>query len=150
MMVWMFIGGSPGSTAGGIKTTTAAVLLLAALAAIRGREQAAAFGRRIPHRSVYRAAAIATLGAASVLGAVVALLLTQSLSPGSALFEVISATGTVGLSMGATAQLDVLGKVVVMGCMFMGRVGPLSAFMLLSRRGGKESWRLPEEAIDVG
>jgi trk system potassium uptake protein TrkH len=150
MMVWMFIGGSPGSTAGGIKTTTAAVLLLAVVAAIRGREHAAAFGRRVPHRSVYRAAAIATLGAASALGGVVALLLTQSIAPGAVLFEVISAIGTVGLSLGATAQLDGLGKVIVMGCMFMGRVGPLTAFMLLSRRGESESWHFPEEAIDVG
>jgi trk system potassium uptake protein TrkH len=150
MMVWMFIGGSPGSTAGGIKTTTAAVLLLAALAAIRGREQAAAFGRRVPHSSVYRAAAIGTLGAGTVLGGVIALLLTQDIAPGAVLFEVVSATGTVGLSLGATAELDGLGKLVVMGCMFMGRVGPLTAFMLLSRRSGSESWRIPEEGVDVG
>jgi trk system potassium uptake protein TrkH len=150
MLAWMFVGGSPGSAAGGIKTTSAAVLLLAALAAIRGREHAEAFGRRIPHGSVYRAAAIATLGLGSALGGVVALLVTQDLEPGAALFEVVSAIGTVGLSLGATAQLDGLGKVIVMGCMFMGRVGPLTAFMLLSRRGEPRTWRLPEEAVDVG
>jgi len=151
MMVWMFVGGGPGGTAGGVKVTTASALLLGAVAAIRGREAVEAFGRRIPHRSVYRAAAIATLGAALVLAASITLLLTQRLGAREAVFEVVSAVGTVGLSAGATAKLDTVGKAVIMACMFLGRVGPLSAFMLLTRRqGGEPVWRLPEEEIDVG
>jgi trk system potassium uptake protein TrkH len=150
MLVWMFVGGGPGGTAGGVKVTTASVLLLAAVAAVRGREAVEVFGRRIPHRTVYRAAAIATLGVAFVLAALLALLLTQTLDPREALFEVVSAVGTVGLSVGGTTKLDNVGKAVIMLCMFLGRVGPLSAFMILTRQGSEPVWRFPEEEVEVG
>ena len=147
----MFVGGSPGSTAGGIKTTTVALLGLAVVAALRGKGEASAFGRRIAHRSVYKASAIATMGAISIGGVFVALALTQEMPVDVLLFEVVSALGTVGLSMGGTAMLDDVGKVVVMLAMFMGRVGPLTLFLLLmDKRGHEDRWRLPEEEVAVG
>lgn len=148
-VAWMFIGGSPGSTAGGVKTTTIAVLLLAALAAIRGRRDAEVFGRSIPHRTVYEAGAVLSLFILSAGLALFALQLTQSLPLDQVLFEVVSALATVGLSMGATAQLDGVGKLVIIACMFAGRVGPLSLSILLVGRD-RPLRRLPLEAIQVG
>lgn len=150
MLLWMFIGGSPGGTAGGIKTTTLSVLLLAVLTAIQGRGTVTAFGRRISRTTVYKSAAIATAGAAMVFMCLVAMQLTQSISSNLAFFEVVSALGTVGLSMGATAQLDGVGKAVIIVAMFMGRVGPLTLFMFLSSRRRGEVWQRPVEEVDVG
>lgn len=150
MIVWMFIGGSPGSTAGGIKTTTAAVLVLAVVAAIRGLPNAILFGRSIPHRTVYRAAAVASLGALSILTAFVALLVTQRISADEAIFETVSALGTVGLSIGGTAALDEIGKAIIIGCMFFGRIGPLTLFLFLSQQLGSPTWQRPVQELDVG
>ncbi len=150
MMVWMFIGGSPGGTAGGIKTTTAALLVLAVMAAIRGRWEVTIFRNRIATETMYKAAAIATLGFSTALLSLVALQLTQDLPGAMAPFEVLSALGTVGLSIGATARLDEVGKIIIMATMFAGRVGPLTLFLFLSERFSKSSWEAPEERIDVG
>jgi trk system potassium uptake protein TrkH len=150
MMLFMFIGGSPGGTAGGIKTTTAMVLLLTVLGSIRGRWEASAFGRRIPHQTVYKAAVITTIGLLSALGGYIALQLTQALPSDMALFEIVSAFGTVGLSTGGTALLDGVGKVIIMTAMFMGRVGSLTLFIFLAGRSTSALWSLPEEEIDVG
>lgn len=149
-IIWMFIGGNPGSTAGGIRTVTAAVLLLAVVAAIRGHQHAVVFGRRITHKSVYRAAAIATLAAMTVMGAFVALQITQSVPSQKAIFEVVSALSTVGSSIGATPLLDEVGKVIVMACMFVGRVGPLTLFMFLRQQAEPALWHRPEQDIDFG
>ncbi|NUN15052.1 MAG: potassium transporter TrkH [Myxococcales bacterium] len=150
MLAWMFIGGCPGSTAGGIKTTTAALLLIAVWAAISGRDRGTAFRVRVPHSTVYKAAALTTISIVVHLAAFSALELTQSISPGAALFEVVSAMGTVGLTIGATAQLDDVGKVIVMICMFIGRVGPLTLFLLLGDQRSKGEWERPEEDVPVG
>jgi trk system potassium uptake protein TrkH len=146
----MFIGGSPSSTAGGIKTTTAAVLSLAVGSSLRGRSEAVAFGRRIPIPTIIKAAAIATLGILIVATALTLLLLTQTMRFDQAAFEVVSALGTVGLSIGGTALLDEVGKVVIIICMFTGRVGPLSLFLFLSSRSNASAWEYPEETLDVG
>lgn len=148
----MFVGGSPGSTAGGAKTTTLAVLLLAVLAAIRGREQVVAFHRRLPHRVVYQATAVATVGVLFAITALTALQLTQSIPTDLILFEVVSALATVGLSMGATAQLDAVGKVIIIACMFAGRVGPLTLFMVLvdGRGAGSTDTRPALESLNLG
>jgi trk system potassium uptake protein TrkH len=79
-----------------------------------------------------------------------AIVLTQRMPAGVALFEVVSALGTVGLSLGGTALLDDLGKLVIIGCMFAGRLGPLTLFMFLTRRSVRETWTRPEEEIQVG
>jgi trk system potassium uptake protein TrkH len=150
MMLWMFVGGSPGGTAGGVKTTTASLLLLAVVAAVRGRRQVVVFGKSVAHRSIYRAAAAATIAALIALVALVALQLTQTMSSRDAAFEVVSAVGTVGLSVGGTGQLDGIGKGVIIVCMFVGRVGTLTLFMLLAQhRERREAWRCPDEEIDA-
>ncbi|MEJ2721989.1 MAG: potassium transporter TrkG [bacterium] len=150
MIIWMFIGGGPGGTAGGIKTTTAAVLLLALVAAVRGRWVVTGFGRSISHRTVYKAGAVALLGALSVFLGLLALELTQTMPAGTALFEVVSALGTVGLSTGGTPMLDGVGKLIIIVCMFVGRVGPLTLFMFLTERQSSLEWDRPEEEIKVG
>jgi trk system potassium uptake protein len=150
MLLWMFVGGSPAGTAGGIKTTTAAVLVLAVAAAVRGRWEVTAFGRRISHKTVYKAAAITTVGAATVLVFLIAMQLTQVMDTDEALFETVSALGTVGLSIGGTAQLDGVGKALIIICMFAGRIGPLTLFMFLSSRAQQAMWERPEEEIEVG
>jgi trk system potassium uptake protein TrkH len=150
MLALMFIGGSPGGTAGGIKTTTAALLLLAVVSALRGQAEVTVFEKRIVPASVYRAAAVATVGVLSVMSVVLALMLTQPLPPQVAMFEAVSALATVGLSTGGTALLDGIGKVIVAGAMFVGRVGPLTLFLLLGERHARSLWRFPDAEVDVG
>lgn len=150
VMALMFVGGSPGGTAGGIKTTTLALLLLAVLAALQGHSEVRVLGKRVRTNSVYRATAVATLGALAVMAVLLALLLTQPLPPAVALFEAISALGTVGASIGGTALLDGIGKTIVAGAMFVGRVGPLTLFLLLGERRRRDSWRYPGAEVDVG
>ncbi|QDU69249.1 TrkH family potassium uptake protein [Engelhardtia mirabilis] len=150
MLVWMFIGGNPGSTAGGVKTTTVALLLLTVVQSIRGRSGVDVFKRRIDPRSCTKATTVVLLAASTVLVALVALQLTQRLTTQEALFEVVSALGTVGLSIGGTAKLDGIGKTIIIGCMFVGRVGGLALLMFLSSRVSSAPNRWPQEEIDVG
>jgi trk system potassium uptake protein len=151
MIVLMLVGGSPGGTAGGLKTTTATVLVLAVVAAMRGRSQVIAFGRRIEHTSVYKATAVATVGILTTLAGIIALELTQQMPFDVGVFEVVSAIGTVGLSLGGTLLLDEVGKVIVTACMFLGRVGPLTLFLFLADRADTSTaWAYPPEDVDVG
>jgi trk system potassium uptake protein TrkH len=150
MMMMMFIGGCPGGTAGGIKTTTAAVLFLTVSATVRRRDAVIVYGREISRRTISRATAIALVATAIVFVALMAMLLTQSVSGRMALFEVISAFGTVGLSIGATVSLDAVGKWIIILCMFVGRVGTLTLFMFLSSQVAPSVWKQPKEDIDVG
>lgn len=150
MMPFMFIGGSPGGTAGGIRTTTAAVLALAVVQAVLGRPAIVVFGRRIGGHTVVRAAVVMTVAVTALVVASVAILITQPIPMPVALFEVVSALGTVGLSAGATATLDELGKVVILVCMFVGRVGGVTLLMVMSQRTPPAAIDRPEEEIDVG
>ena len=149
-MLWMFIGGSPGGTAGGIKTTTFAVLVLAVFATVQGKRSVDVFGRTIPHTTVFRATAIATIGSLSLVGFLLSIQLTQVTGIVAGVFEVVSALGTVGLSMGATATLDTVGKIIIMAAMFAGRVGSLTLLVFLLAQHAQTRWRLPEETVDVG
>ena len=148
--VLMFIGGAPGGTAGGVKVTTVWVLGSAVAGALRGQPEASSFGRRIPHLVVYRAIAISMISATILTAVMVFVFLTQPLSGRDAVFEVFSAIGTVGLSLGGTSDLDGLGKVVIMVAMFLGRVGPLSAFLLLVERQMVGAREQLEENVEVG
>ncbi len=151
MMLIMFVGGSPGSTAGGIKTVTAALVLLAVWAAVRGRDHVQVLGVRVTQGSIYNALAVVVMGALSVVAALCALQLTQAIELGPALFEVVSALGTVGLSLGATTELDSVGKVIIMICMFAGRVGPVTLFVFLAQREERGlPWLRPEQDLAVG
>lgn len=151
MILMMFVGGSPGSTAGGAKTTTVAVVVLAIAAVARGHERVEVFGRTVRTATVLRATAVTTLGVLSCCAALVAIQLTQSMPLDTGLFEVVSALATVGLSTGGTGMLDEVGKVIIMICMFAGRVGPLTLFVFLaSQAEGRVIYRYPEETVPIG
>ena len=150
MVVLMFIGGSPGSTAGGIKTTTAAVVLAAAWASVRGRERPVLFRHALPTATVNRALAITLVGGATVVGATVLLQLTQQAPLDRLLFEAASASGTVGLSLGVTPTLDGIGRVLIIACMFAGRVGPLSLFFFLLGQDHASRASRPTQDVPVG
>lgn len=151
-MAFMFVGGCPGSTAGGIKTTTIAVLALRLRSTFR-RDEATIYDATAVHaESVQNATAVLLLGIGAVMLLTVTLLLTQGLPFLSALFEAVSALATVGLSMGATAELDGVGKTAIIIGMFVGRIGPLTLLLGLAAPGqrGVPAGRYPEKAIDVG
>lgn len=151
MLAVMFIGGSPGSTAGGVKTTTVAVIALGVAAILRGQERIEVGTRAIPPATILRAAAVMTAGMLSCVGAAIALQLTQQIPLDQLTFEVVSALGTVGVSMGATARLDEVGKIIIILAMFAGRIGPLTFFMFLASRATAASrMRRTEEQVAVG
>jgi trk system potassium uptake protein len=150
MVVVMFIGGATGSTAGGIKTTTLAVLVLGVWAALRGEAQPTAFGYRIGVSTLLKATAVATLGLVTIFVAFLMLSLTQAMPYDMALFETVSAVATVGLTLGGTARLDEVGKVIIILCMFAGRIGPLTLFLLLANQHRTVRWREPETEVPVG
>ena len=150
MMLLMFAGGSPGGTAGGIKTTTLAVLFLAFLAEVRHEEDITCGGRRIPLSAVVQAAAVVMASAGVLLTVIVMLLTTQSAGARELIFESISALATVGLSLGATRELDEVGKIIVMAAMFVGKIGPLTLFLLLSDKKSTPQPGLPPVKIPLG
>ena len=150
MILWMLIGGSPGSTAGGMKTTTAAVLLLSAWSVFRRKEDAACLGRRIGEDAVRNAAAILMMYFLLFFigGFIISKLESLPLLP--CLFEMASALGTVGLSLGITSGLGILSRCILMILMFLGRVGGLT--LIYAAQSIRKSPRssLPVEKITVG
>jgi len=150
-MALMFVGGNPASTAGGVKTTTLAVLLLAAWAVARGRGGAVAFGRSVAGDLVGRAAAVVTLAVSALTAAIVALAATDPGLPLPALaFEAMSAFGTVGLSLGVTGDLSAAGRGVVVALMLLGRVGLLTFALALAAAAPERVLRYPREDVIVG
>ena len=130
----MLVGGGPTSTAGGIKVTTLICLLLATVAFFRRSTELTAFGRSIPLEDVLKVTALVSVAILFVAVATFLILLSHDGDFMDLLFEVVSAFGTVGLSRGATGELDALGRTVVIALMFAGRVGPLTlAFFLATR-----------------
>ena len=147
----MFIGGAAGSTAGGIKINTFAVLLVAVYSSIRGRMEAEAFGREIPHFQVHRALAIAILAFLLIGGVVLFFTLYEKDIPlPKLLFETVSAFGTVGLSTGVTPLLSSAGKVVLLLTMFVGRLGPLTVALMLAPGEKREVYRFVQERVKIG
>jgi len=149
----MFIGGSPAGTAGGVKTTTAGVLIWSIISIIRGKEDTEVFKRRIPRDIVNRS--LAVVGIAMTLVIVVTMVLSiteKSQSFIEVFFEATSAFGTVGLSLGITTELSWLGKLVISVTMFLGRVGPLTFALALARQQQKKKGliKYPEEKVIVG
>jgi trk system potassium uptake protein len=150
-MALMFIGGGTGGTAGGIKVTTFAILLLAVWALIKGRQEVNMSNRRLPLDLVFRAFSITTY---SVLLVSVFVFLLSVTETGVGLniiaFEVISAFGTVGMSLGLTTELTEPGKLLLSILMFMGRVGPITIAFALAFRTKTTAVRNPEERIIIG
>jgi len=156
--ILMFIGGSPSSTAGGIKTTTFVLMLIAVYSVAKGRTDSEVFGRRIPATDIYRALAIAILAGILVMLATMALTLTEPefSGPGGesnflrVQFDVVSALGTSGLSSGITQNLSPLGRIIIIFMMYIGRIGPLTAFTALAIREKPVRRRLAEEHVIIG
>ena len=146
----MFVGGGSGSTAGGIKVTTLAVLLLAIRAEARGTRSTNVFGRRLPDGTLRLAISVVFLGATLVLIAAGLLTTVSDASLDRILFEVISAFATCGLSVGISAEAGPFGKFVLSALMLMGRVGPIVLASALAIRQREEWFVLPEERPIVG
>lgn len=146
----MFIGGSPGSTAGGIKTTTFVVMIMGALASSRHHSHINIFKRRLDEHIVREASAIATLYTFLILSSTLIISYIQEFELKDVLFEVVSAIGTVGLSAGITPTLNDPSKMVIMLMMFAGRVGGLTlALVLANKRTSTQAIR-PIEKIMIG
>jgi len=149
MISFMFIGGSPGGTAGGVKTTTIGVLAMTFWSSITGRNEVIAQNRRIPQNTINRAITVVGSGVMVWFVAVLALQITQHLPARELVFEVTSALGTVGLSLGSTPYLDGIGKIILMLTMFIGRIGPMTLFTLLSWDVAPADSRCPDARITL-
>lgn len=151
-IILMFIGAAPGSTAGGIKTTTFFVLILAVAAFLRGRSDVQAFERRIAAEVVHKAVAIFILSLALILLTTIVLLINHEGGLLETLFEATSAFGTVGLSTGITPGLSNISKLQLVITMLLGRVGTITAFAAFTTMQGRETiaYRCPEGNITVG
>jgi len=150
LIILMFIGASPGSTGGGIKTTTFGLLLVAAWSLARGREEPEVMRRRILPEQVYKALAVTLLAMSLVTTVTLVLSITEKADFLSILFETVSAFGTVGLSMGLTPHLTSLGRMLIILTMFAGRLGPLTLVFALAQRRRKTFVRYPEEKVLIG
>ena len=150
-IILMFVGASPGSTGGGIKTSTAGILLMTVICVIRGREDTEIFKKRINKDLVYKAFTIVTLSFGIVIGVTMILSITEvGASLEYLIYEVVSAFGTVGLTLGLTPNLTTIGKVMVALTMYCGRVGPMTLFLALTNRKKNKGIRYPEDKILVG
>lgn len=159
MLFLMFIGGAPGSCAGGIKVTTFRALLGFTMAQIRGREQVVVQNKALSAKTINK---VITLGFLSTLIITLAIVVLNFTEGGNLahsqlrgqfleiVFEVVSAFGTVGLSMGLTAKLTTAGKCIIIALMFIGRIGPIWLLMTLQQLHTDVRYRLPEADIPIG
>ena len=150
MILLMLIGGSPGSTAGGMKTTTLAVLLANAVATFRQRDSAQFFGRRVDCSAVKTAATILMMYLVLFFGGAVFISAYENLSLSTCLYETASAVGTVGLTLGITSQLHITSQMVLITLMYLGRVGGLT--LIYAAFSGKKATgaKMPREKIMIG
>jgi trk system potassium uptake protein TrkH len=146
----MFTGGSPVSTAGGVKTTTIAIIILTVVATVRGREDVTCFNRRIPEKTARKALAVVLI---SFMASVVAIITMMIFEKGEAvdqIFEVYSALGTVGITRDYTSVVGLAGKIILCICMYLGRIGPITMVLVFTMRDKQTMARLPEENVTVG
>ena len=148
----MFIGGSPGSTAGGIKTTTFGLIILTVICVVKGRDDTEAFGRRYKKELVYKAFTLFAIAIAIVLTVTFILVVTEKGEDFiDLLYEATSAFGTAGISTGVTQRLGVIGKIVIIISMYIGRVGPLTIIFALTKRKKKKiNYKYPEGKLLIG
>lgn len=150
IIILMFIGASPASTGGGIKTSTASVVVAAVWAHITGKSDAELFGRRISSENVYKAFSLVFVSAALVIFVTMMMSITEKADFLKLLFEVVSAFGTVGLSAGITPSLTPYGKLWLIMTMFAGRVGPVTVALALALRKRKGVIQYPEGRVNIG
>ncbi|MEK4852007.1 TrkH family potassium uptake protein [Paenibacillus sp. FSL H7-0756] len=153
MIFLMFIGASSGSTGGGIKTTTFAVLILSIFSTIKGNADVQLLKKRIPQDLIFRSLAVMTISLGLVLGATFLLTITEYTRHTdilALLFEATSAFGTVGMSMGLTPDLSPIGKCIIIVIMYIGRLGPLTLAFALAQKSVKQKYRYPEDKLLIG
>lgn len=146
----MFIGGSPGSTAGGVKTTTIAVILIYVISNLRGESGCNVFHRRIGDEVIKRASMVFCLNLFLGLTSVTLILATSNLRMSDVLFEVYSAISTVGMTTGITRDLNVVGRIVIMILMYCGRIGSMTFALSLVAKPEAKGLSLPEEKVTIG
>jgi len=153
LILLMFIGGSPGSTAGGIKTVTLAVIIMTAIAALRKRQEVEMFRRSVRVVVVGRAVTVTLLFAAVLFSGTLALSITENsncFTMSDIMFEAASALGTVGLTTGITSLLTSAGKLIIIAMMLIGRLGPLTLLAALTFNLKPAKYNYPQEAVIVG
>ncbi|MEN3190153.1 MAG: TrkH family potassium uptake protein [Atribacterota bacterium] len=150
IIILMFIGASPGSTGGGVKTTTFGLLILYVWSSLTGKEGINLFKRRVSPDIIPKALTVITLSLALVITMTILLSYVEGKDFIKILFEVVSAFGTVGLSTGITPSLSVAGKIIIIITMFSGRVGPLGLALSLIKKREPEVIKYPEEKVMVG
>jgi trk system potassium uptake protein TrkH len=150
IIILMFIGASPGSTGGGIKTTTFTILISAIITMIRGKEDIVIFRYRLAKDRILKAITLSMMALFLVIIVTMVLSTTEDSSFIKILFEVTSAFGTVGLTMGLTPELSTLGKVLICLTMFAGRLGTITLAYALQPKQEKELFRYPEGKITIG
>lgn len=149
-IVLMFIGGSPGSTAGGIKTTTMAVMIIYIVSYLRGSNGCNVFGRKISSEVIKKAGMVLIINLVLGLTAVLAILATSNMKMDDVLFEVYSAISTVGMTTGITRDLNTAGRIIIIIMMYCGRIGSMTFVLSFVHRPGKANIELPEEKVIIG
>ena len=150
MVMLMLIGGSPGSTAGGMKTTTVAVLFASSISVFKRRTDAESFKRRIPINSVRYAAAVLSMYLMLFLGGSLIIAQTENLPLLDCFYEAASAIGTVGLTLGITPSLHASSRLILIMLMFFGRVGGLTLMYATLSNSMKKYSKYPQEKVAVG
>ena len=147
----MLIGGATGSVAGGIKVNAFAIIVLTLLATMRGRERVSVFRREVPQSQVRQAMAIGVFSVGFVFLCTLLLSMTETgMEFIDLVFESFSAAGTVGLSRGITSEVSTAGQLILIGAMFVGRVGPVTLGLALGQRPGVEAYRFAQERVTIG
>jgi trk system potassium uptake protein TrkH len=146
----MFVGAGSASTGGGIKVTTLALLALMVWAEVRGDPHVTAFSRRLPAHTQRQAFTVATIALTAVVVSTLALMAESKFTLSQALFEALSAFGTVGLSTGITADVATVGQWILIALMYLGRVGPHTLGVALALRERQRLYRFPEERPIIG
>jgi trk system potassium uptake protein TrkH len=150
MIILMFIGASPGSTGGGLKTTTTAVLWASMVNGFSQTRQVEVFRRTIPAETIQKALTVFLFYIAIILVFILSLLMVERLTMTATMFEAVSAIGTVGLSTGVTPEITRPGKMLVVALMFIGRLGPLSIGYALLRHRRRSNYSYAEERVMIG
>ena len=150
MIILMFIGGSPGSTAGGLKTTTFGILFASTIATIRGQEHVVIFKKRISNTIIQKALALVMISIFLVIGISFVLTITEVHNFLDILFEVTSAYATVGLTRGITPGLTDVGKLIITLTMYIGRIGPLTMAFAFGKAAKSSKLDFPDANISVG
>lgn len=151
-IIFMFIGGSPAGTAGGVKTVTIGVLIFAVVSVIRSKDDTEIFDKRIPEDIVKRALAVIMISLSVVVMVTITLTITEDFTFMDTFFEAVSGFATVGLTLGITGGLTTIGKLVMCVTMFIGRLGPMTMAVAFAIRNSRKKIKIrkPEEKVMVG